>query len=47
MLAHERIHLIGVRDIGFEEFVAVAVLLRDAFEIGQIPRVGQHIHVTD
>ena len=47
MLGHERVHLIGIRDIGLEELVAIAVLLRNPLEIGKIAGVGQDINITD
>ncbi len=47
VLGHERIHLVGIGNIGLEEFVALAVLLRHAVEIGEVARVGQNIHVAD
>ena len=46
MFAQERIHLVGVRDIGLEELVAAAVLLHHAVEIGEVARVREHIHVA-
>ncbi len=38
VLGHERIHLVGIGNIGFEELVTLAVLLRHAVEIGEIAR---------
>ena len=46
MLGHERIHLIGIGDIGFEKFVALAMFLRYAIEIGEIAGVGQDIDIA-
>ena len=47
MLGHERIHLIGICDIGFEKFVAFAMFLDHAVQIGEISRVSEHIDVGD
>ena len=47
MIGHERVDLIGIGDIGFEELVTVAVILRHTFEIGEIAGVGQDIDITD
>ena len=38
MLGHERVHLIGVCDIGFEKFVALAMFLDHAIQIGEDSR---------
>ena len=38
VLGHERIHLVGIGNIGLEKLVAFAVLLRDAVEIGEVAR---------
>jgi len=45
MLGHERVHLVGIGDIGFEKFVAFAMFFDHAVEIGEIARVSEHIHV--
>lgn len=45
MLRHQGIHLIGVRDIGFEKLVAFAMFLDHAIQIGEIARVSEHIDV--
>ena len=47
MLRHERIHLVGICNIGFEKFVTLAMFLRDAVQIGEIPGVGEDIDVAD
>jgi hypothetical protein len=47
MLRHERIHLVGIRDIGFEKFVAFTMFLRHAIEIGEVAGVGQDINIAD
>ena len=45
MLSHERVHLIGVRDVSFEKLVALAMFFDHAIEIGEIARVSEHINV--
>ena len=45
MLSHERVHLIGVRDVGFEKLVALAMFFDHAVEIGEIARVSEHVNV--
>ena len=45
VLGHERVHLISVRDVGFEKLVAFAMFLDHAVEIGQIARISEHVNV--
>ena len=45
VLRHERVHLIGVRDIGFEKLVAFAMFFDHAIEIGEVACVSEHIDV--
>jgi len=45
VLGHERVHLIGARDVGFEKLVTFAMFLDHAIEIGEITRVSQHVDV--
>ena len=45
MLSHERVHLIGVRDVSFEKLVALAMFFDHAVEIGEIARVSEHVNV--
>ena len=45
MLGHERVHLIGVGDIGFEKLVTLAMFLDYAVEIGEITRVSEDVDV--
>ena len=47
VLGHELIHLIGVGDVGLEEFVTIAVLLGYAFEVGEVAGVGQDIDIRE
>jgi hypothetical protein len=46
VLGHQGVHLVGVRDIGFEKFVPFAMFFDHAIEIGEIARVSEHIHVS-
>jgi hypothetical protein len=45
MLGHERVHLISVRDIGFEKLVAFAMFFDYAIQIGEVARVSEDINV--
>jgi hypothetical protein len=45
MFGHERVHLIGVRDVGFEKLVAFAMFFDYAIQIGEVARVSEDIHV--
>ena len=47
MLGHELIHLVGIGDVGLEEFVAIAVRLGQTVEIGKVAGVGQDINIRD
>ncbi len=47
VLGHELIHLIGIGDVGLEEFVAIAVLLGHALEVGEVAGVGQDIDIRE
>jgi hypothetical protein len=45
MLGHERVHGVGVGNVGFEKFVALAMFLDHSIEIGEIAGVREHIDV--
>ena len=47
MLERERIHRIGIGDVGFEKLVALAMFLDHAVEVGEISRVGEDVDVGD
>ena len=47
MLGHELIHLVGIGNVGLEEFVAIAVRLGQTVEIGKVASVGQDINIRD
>ena len=45
MIGHERIHGIGIGNVGFEKLVALAMFLDHAREIGGITGVSEHVDV--
>ncbi len=45
VLKHECVHRVGIGDVGFEKFVALAMFLDHAIEISQIAGVSEHIDV--
>ena len=45
MLGHQRIHLVGIGDIGFEKFVMIAIFLGHAGEVGNVARISQRIDI--
>ena len=47
MFGHQRVHLVGVGDVGLEKLVAIAVFLHYPVEVGQISGIGQHIDIAD
>lgn len=47
MLRHELIHLVGIGNVGLEEFVAIAVRLGQTVEIGKVASVGQDVNIRD
>ena len=47
VLGHELIHLIGIGDVGLEEFVTIAMCLGHALEVGKVAGVGQDINIRD
>ena len=47
LLVQEGVHLVGVRDVGLEKLVALAVFLDHAVEIGEISGVGEGIDIGD
>ena len=47
MLGHERIHLVGIGDVGLEKFVAITVFFDHAVKICGVPGVGEDVDVTD
>ena len=47
VLGHELIHLIGIGDVGLEEFVAIAMRLGQTVEVGKVASVGQDIDIRE
>jgi len=47
VLGHELIHLVGIGNVGLEEFVAIAVRLGQTVEIGKVASVGQDVNIRD
>jgi len=47
MLRHERVHLVGIGNVGLEEFVAIAMCLSHALQVGEVAGVGQDIDIGD
>jgi hypothetical protein len=45
VLYHERVHLVGVGDVGFEKLVTLAMFLDHTIEIGEIPGVSEHVDI--
>ena len=43
----EGVHLVGIGDVRLEKFVAFAVLLDDAIEIGEIPGIREGVDIRD
>ena len=46
VLGHERVHLVGIGDIGFEKFVALAMFLRDSVQVREISGVSEDIDIA-
>jgi hypothetical protein len=46
-IEHQLIHRIGIRDVGFEKFVAFAMFFDHAVKIGEVAGVGQRINICD
>ena len=47
VLRHERVHLIGICNIGFEKFVTLAMFFDHAFKIGDVTGISEHIDISD
>src|SRR5436190_693158 len=45
-IRHKRVHLVRICNIGFEKFVTLAMFLRDAVQIREIPGVSEDIDVA-
>jgi hypothetical protein len=46
VLGHERVHLVGIRDVGFEKFVTLAMFLDHAIQVGRVAGVGEDIDIA-
>ena len=46
MLGHQRVHRVGIRDIGFEKFVTLAMFFDHAFKIGDVTGISEHIDIS-
>ena len=47
VLRHERVHLIGIGNVGLEKFVTIAMCFGYALEVGEVAGVGQNIDIGD
>ena len=47
MLGHQRVHRVGIRDIGFEKFVTLAMFFDHAFKIGDVTGIREDIDISD
>src|SRR5436309_3418603 len=47
MLEHERVHRVGIGNVGFEKFVALAMFLDHAFEVGEVAGISERVHICD
>ena len=47
MLKHECVHRVGVGDVGFEKFIALAMFFDHALEIGEVAGISERVHICD
>ena len=47
MLGHQRVHRVGIRDIGFEKFVTLAMFFDHALKVGYVTGISEHIDIRD
>ena len=47
MLGHQRVHRVGIRDIGFEKFVTLAMFFDHALKIGDVTGISEYIDIGD
>src|SRR5438270_733058 len=47
MLEHERVDRVGIGNVGFEKFVALAMFFDHAFEIGEITGISEGVDICD
>ena len=47
VVGHQCVHQVGVRDIGFEKFVTLAMFFDQAIKIGDVTGISEHIDISD
>ena len=47
VLGHQCVHQIGIRNIGFEKFVTLAMFFDHAIKVGDITGISEHIDISD
>src|SRR5262247_3230790 len=47
VIGHQRVHEVGIGDIGFEKFVTLAMFFDHAIEIGDVTGISEHIDISD
>ena len=47
MLGHQRVHRIGIRDIGFEKFVTFAMFFDHTIKVGDVTCISEYIDIGD
>ena len=47
VLGHQRVHRVGIGDIGFEKFVTLAMFFDHAFKIVDVTGIREHIDISD
>ena len=47
MLGHQRVHRVGIRDIGFEKFVTLAMFFDHTVKVGDVTGISEHIDISD
>ncbi len=47
MLGHQRVHRVGIRDIGFEKFVTLAMFFDHTIKVDDVTGISEHIDISD
>ena len=47
MFGHQRVHRVGIRDIGFEKFVTLAMFFDHTIKIDDVTGISEHIDISD
>src|SRR5438046_9730688 len=47
MLKHKCVHRVGVGDVGFEKFIALAMFFDHALEIGEVAGISERVQICD